>query len=137
LDEVRHCKLCGVALTAENSYKSTGLRCKVCKKASISDEQAMYAAARSRASKGGYPFTISLSDISIPSTCPVLGITLKRHKGTRSGPSDTAPSLDKMVPSLGYVPGNIRVISMRANRIKTDATADELRAVLRYMEGVQ
>jgi hypothetical protein len=42
-----------------------------------------------------------------------------------------------MVPSLGYVPGNIRVISMRANRIKTDATADELRAVLRYMEGVQ
>lgn len=48
---------------------------------------------------------------------------------------DRKPSLDRVVPSLGYVKGNVRVISFRANRIKSDATADELRAVLSYTEG--
>ena len=41
---------------------------------------------------------------------------------------------DRVVPALGYVPSNIRVISFRANRIKSDASAAELRAVLEYVE---
>lgn len=34
----------------------------------------------------------------------------------------------------GYVPGNIRVISNRANLLKSDATVEELRKVIDYME---
>lgn len=45
-------------------------------------------------------------------------------------------SLDRIVPSLGYVPGNVAVISHRANRIKSDATADELRAVADWLDGL-
>jgi hypothetical protein len=43
--------------------------------------------------------------------------------------------LDRIDNSKGYTPSNIQVISWRANRIKADASADELRRVLAYMEG--
>ena len=32
------------------------------------------------------------------------------------------PSIDRIIPSLGYVPGNVAVISLAANRIKSDCT---------------
>lgn len=45
------------------------------------------------------------------------------------------PSIDRFDNSRGYTPDNIRVISLRANIIKSDATADEVEAVLNYMRG--
>lgn len=42
--------------------------------------------------------------------------------------------LDRLVPSKGYVKGNVRWISRRANRIKSDATIDELKKILKYVE---
>lgn len=51
--------------------------------------------------------------------------------GTRiNGPN--SPSLDKIVPELGYVKGNIVVVSLRANQIKSDATIEELQAVAKF-----
>ena len=41
-----------------------------------------------------------------------------------------SPSLDRIVPELGYVKGNIRVISNRANHLKSDATLEEHRKIL-------
>ena len=38
---------------------------------------------------------------------------------TEGGRSDRSPSLDKIEPALGYVPDNVRVISDRANRLKS------------------
>jgi len=35
------------------------------------------------------------------------------------------------------VPGNIAVISMRANMIKNNATLDELKAIVAYIESSQ
>lgn len=89
----------------------------------------MFYDARKRAVRFGLPFSIEPADIIIPATCPVLGFHLDGE--TR----DRTPSLDRFSPSLGYVAGNIRVISFRANRIKSDATTDELRRVLAYSEG--
>ena len=43
-------------------------------------------------------------------------------------------SLDCIIPELGYVPGNVAVISRRANTIKNDATIEELELVLAYMK---
>lgn len=83
----------------------------------------MFYDARKRAIAKGLPFSISPADIKIPSRCPVLGVEL-----LATGPRDARPSLDRIKPGDGYTPGNIRVISFRANRIKSDATAEELRA---------
>ena len=89
-------------------------------------EKAMWQSARQRAKKQNVPFAIDPSDIVIPLTCPVLGIPLKRNPGI-AGPD--SPSLDKIEPSLGYVKGNIVVISSRANLIKTNATPSEVMKV--------
>jgi len=70
--------------------------------------------ARKRAATRGLEFSISREDIIVPATCPVLGIRLTIG-GKRSASS---PSLDRIDPAAGYVPGNIRVISDRANRLK-------------------
>jgi len=88
--------------------------------------------AKARAEEAGLPFDIEPSDIVLPERCPVLGLELKVGGG-RNCP--TSPSLDKIVPALGYVKGNVRVISWRANELKGNGTVEEIEAVLRYMKG--
>lgn len=93
--------------------------------------QRMLTAARRRAAVLGLPFRLSVDDIKIPEYCPVLSIPLRQATG-RAHPG--SPSLDRIVPALGYVPSNVRVISYRANMIKRDATVFELQSILEYME---
>jgi len=91
----------------------------------------MWLRARQRAFDKNVPFEITVEDIRIPQHCPVLGIKLTIGKG-----DDDSPSLDRIIPATGYRRGNIQVISNRANRIKNDATVDELRQVLYWLERV-
>lgn len=93
----------------------------------------LYQNAKKRAKDKGVPFEIELTDIVVPRTCPILGIELKRGVGPRNY-IESSPSLDRIVPELGYVKGNIAVISMRANRIKNDATVGELEAVIAFIK---
>lgn len=65
----------------------------------------------------------------MPKYCPVLGMFLTVGEGK---PGPASPTLDRIVPSKGYVRGNVIVVSMRANMIKTDATPAELRRVARF-----
>lgn len=97
--------------------------------------QLMLNNARIRAARHGVPFSLRAEDITIPTVCPVLGKPLTLPDGS-GGPGDYSPSLDRIVPTLGYVAGNVRVISYRANRIRNDATLAELEAVLTYMKGL-
>lgn len=46
------------------------------------------------------------------------------------------PSLDRINPDRGYVPGNVQVISFRANTLKNNATREELAKVLAYMKRI-
>lgn len=85
--------------------------------------------ARYRAKRDDIPFNLTEDDIDVPTLCPVLGIPLKPGQGR---PSDTSPTLDRVVPGLGYVPGNVVVVSYRANRFKSDATLDELESLARF-----
>jgi hypothetical protein len=87
--------------------------------------------ARVRARNAGFPFAIQVSDIIIPTHCPILGIPLFQLTG-RKGGGDNSPSLDKIIPERGYVPGNIIVISNRANRLKSDASIKELRDIASF-----
>ena len=86
--------------------------------------------AKQRAARRGVPFTIMYEDVVIPTHCPVLGLELRL--GHERGRADHAPSIDRKIPHLGYVKGNIEVISMRANWLKGNGTADELRRVAAY-----
>ncbi len=49
----------------------------------------------------------------------------------------STPSLDRIDSSLGYVKGNVWVISWRANHIKTDASLEELKQLVAGLERLQ
>lgn len=87
-------------------------------------------AAKARAKKNGIPFNLERKDIEMPEFCPILGMKLEPCGETKTN----SPSLDRIVPQLGYVKGNVAVISYRANRIKNDATADEHRKIADWMD---
>lgn len=62
--------------------------------------------------------------------CPVFGCAI--HAG--GAKDDYKAELDRLIPSKGYVRGNVRWISSRANRLKSDASIGELKKILKYME---
>lgn len=86
-------------------------------------EYRMFEGAKRRAEEKGLPFDITIEDIVIPEICPLLEIPIETCSGTAG---DSSPSLDRKIPHLGYVKGNIHVISFRANQIKNCASLDEL-----------
>ena len=92
----------------------------------------MWFKAKKRAEKKKSPFTIREEDLKIPTHCPVFGFPLRRKEGR--GPGERSPSLDRVDRSKGYEPGNVEVISAKANRIKNDATLDELKLVAAWLE---
>ena len=73
------------------------------------------------------PFAITVADVQavLGPHCPVFG--------TAWGTGRNAPSLDRMRPARGYVPGNIAVISMQANAVKSDANGELVLRVYRWM----
>jgi hypothetical protein len=100
-------------------------------------EWVLHKAAKSRARSKGLPFTIERTDVVIPTHCPLLGTALLRAD-VRVQPN--SPTLDRVIPSLGYVKGNVWVISHRANVIKNDATLAELETLvanLRRLRGAR
>lgn len=121
------CRVCGEILPLSDFYRDkrrpSGHRatCKKCvsvqskeKYTGRTAEYNLWRWAQIRAGKNGREFTIKVSDIVIPEICPVFNI-----------PIDT-PSIDRIDPTKGYVPGNVRIISMRANMLKSDATLEEM-----------
>ncbi len=84
---------------------------------------------KSRARRLKVPFNLTVEYIKAiyTDTCPVLGISLTRTIG---GPStDNSPTLDRIIPHLGYVEGNVMVISKLANQIKSSATPEQVQRV--------
>lgn len=61
----------------------------------------------------------------IPARCPVMGTKFTRTIGL--GVDQTNISIDRINPKLGYVMGNLQVISALANRMKRDANQRELK----------
>lgn len=80
--------------------------------------------AKVRARRMGIEFNLEESDIIIPEFCPLLNIPIYRGTNTVKGNS---PSLDRKDTRLGYIKGNVQIISYKANTMKSDATPDELK----------
>jgi hypothetical protein len=67
--------------------------------------------------------------------CPIFTSTKLSWGFTIDGKAtDSSPSLDKINPNLGYVPGNCAIICNRANRIKNNGTALEHRQIAEWQE---
>jgi len=90
----------------------------------------MYWGSKHRAKVLKVPFTIVMEDIFIPKQCPVFGTDFVFNVLN----DDNSPTLDRIIPAIGYVPGNIAVISRRANRIKSNATIEELESLVSFLK---
>jgi hypothetical protein len=95
----------------------------------------MFLSSRSRARYANIPYNLTEDDIIIPEYCPILGMKLEfveRNNNLNS------PSIDKIIPELGYVKGNVRVISRKANMMKLNCNFEELKTfsknILKYIE---
>lgn len=88
----------------------------------------IFNSAKARAKKYEIPFNLEVEDIELREYCPLLGIKLERKPYGKGGSfQPNSPSLDKIIPELGYVKGNIEIISMKANIMKSNATINELK----------
>lgn len=85
---------------------------------------------KSKAKKFGIPFNLELEDIFIPKVCPVFKKPFVYNKGLQ----DFSVSLDRINSNKGYVKGNILVISVKANRIKSNATPKEIQIVATFFK---
>lgn len=97
---------------------------------------ARYHARKHHAKKKGIEFTISYEYVVslITEKCPILGIELSWCSQSVIV-TDNSPSLDRVIPSLGYVDGNVVWVSSRANRIKNDGTQQEHEKIYKFMKG--
>ena len=80
--------------------------------------------ARARARRRGVPFALTPDDIHIPARCPWLNKPMHHAHFGVQGPRRWSPTIDCIIPELGYVPGNVMVVSCRANVLKGRSTLD-------------
>lgn len=77
----------------------------------------LVAAARIRARRKIVPFMLQKSDIDDlqiiidKGVCQLTGVSLTLDDGLQS----TSPSLDRIIPELGYVPDNVRIVCHAVN----------------------
>jgi len=93
-------------------------------------QQYLWYVARTRARQKKIDFTIAVEDVIIPEKCPILDIPLVKGDGYLPN----AMSLDRVNNDLGYIPGNIRVISRKANLLKSSLTLDVLEKLIQYIK---
>lgn len=74
---------------------------------------------RASAKKRGIPFELCKEDLEIPEVCPILRTPFEFN-------TDRTMTVDRIDNSKGYVRGNVQIISMKANTMKSNASVPEL-----------
>ena len=100
-------------------------------------EMWMCTASKVRAKQKNLPFNLSTEYLKEiwpeDNKCPALGITMKKGDFCVT---DHSPTLDRIIPELGYIKGNVQVVSALANRIMSDATVNQVMAVAKHYEKI-
>ena len=93
--------------------------------------------AKNRAVKKGVPFELTTAYIKtlMNDTCPIFGTDF--NYGKNKGIQPTSPTLDRIVPELGYVEGNVVIISAQANHIKSAYTSKEIYLVADWLYEIE
>lgn len=128
---LKWCKRC----KAETQHRKSGRHCADCavRRATASRRGGgaswahdILGKARDRAKKAGVPFTLTKDTLPPLTThCPVFGFEFSRGGFS----NDRSPTLDRIVPELGYVPDNVVLVSDLANRMKSTGTVAQMYAV--------
>jgi hypothetical protein len=118
--------------TGQSLLRTSSRHCLECEKSDICKARKTLANIKRRAKASGVPVSIDADWIvsSTPKICPILYIPLER--GAEN--TDNSPSVDRLIPELGYTPENCRVISQRANRVKSNGTIEEHRRIADWIE---
>jgi predicted DNA-binding protein YlxM (UPF0122 family) len=95
---------------------------------------ALLRSAKQRAKIKGLEFNIDVTDIELPEVCPLLGIPLFSSYREEGKTIDYSYSIDRINPNKGYIKGNVWVISYKANRIKNDASLEELELLVKNLK---
>jgi hypothetical protein len=95
-------------------------------------------AARRRAKRDGLAFDLEASDLEpAPALCPVFGIRLKYGYGDGRASTDPAcATLDRIDNDVGYVFGNVIVVSFLANRMKGSASVAQLERLVHFYKEI-
>jgi hypothetical protein len=93
--------------------------------------KSMLSRCKARAILKGLEFNLTVDDIFIPEFCPVFNVKLELNQ--KQGGGNNSPALDRIDNSKGYIKGNVQVISSKANRIKSDATIEEIGLVYKFL----
>ena len=103
----------------------------------------MRALALRRAEEKSIRFELSAEDIEDvwpkDNYCPALRIPLKIRPRDKNDPNFSkttlnSPTLDRIIPELGYIVGNVVVVSMKANMIMSSAKPSEVIKVGRWFD---
>jgi hypothetical protein len=87
--------------------------------------------AKARAKLKSLECTITVNDFEIPEYCPCFGMRLEfgdKHY------CEESPTLDRIDNAKGYVPGNVQVVSWKANRLKNNATRQDIETLLDWIK---
>lgn len=69
--------------------------------------------------------------LALPQVCPICAVPLVPATGKRTARS---PSIDRLIPTLGYTSANTWIICSHCNVLKNGATPDLMRRVLAEIE---
>ncbi len=151
-------KLCNRCNTTKNSYEFRSIKTGIggwqddkgihrrswCRKCEIEEFRERYkknpipqikSNAKIRAKSKGVPFNLTTNYLKsiYPKNgiCPVFKVKMS-GKYEKRMKSNHSPSIDRIIPHKGYVEGNVIIVSDLANRIKTDATLQEISNVIKF-----
>ena len=99
--------------------------------------QGMCRRAKYRANKKRLPFNLTVQDVADvwpkDDYCPALRIPLRVRPGNKIS-TNNSPNLDRIIPRLGYVKGNVVVVSKLANGIMSSARPSEVIKVGKWFD---
>jgi len=94
-------------------------------------EKQLFYRLKANAKQNKVKFSLSVEDIVLPDVCPVYKVPfIYKH-------SLWTYSFDRVDNSKGYIKGNVRVISRKANRQKSDMSIEDLERIINYMKSHQ
>jgi hypothetical protein len=83
------------------------------------------------------PFNLTIDYIEsiLPDSCPIFNTEFKWAGNKKT--IDTSPTLDRIIPTKGYVIGNVVVISCKANNIKSAYMSTDIFKVAEWLQTIE
>lgn len=139
----KRCTHCKVEKPAKDFPKNKGVKhglgswCKVCTNLAVTTYLnnrrkdpafRIWMSSRSGSTSQKREHSLTIEDIRslMVSVCPYFGIKLSYQMNSHGKIPFNAATIDRIDSTKGYIPGNVRIISWGANRLKSNLTDKQL-----------